>query len=119
MMIVDKAYTDCDQFLESLKNIDSESVNVLIQSRRAWIGYLEKGSIIIQEFKTLKELLTMFLGWKKFRGKKYTVFIEAMLSDFDRKNKADYDPLIWEDERILGTVMDDPFLQFLYTEKKK
>lgn len=99
-MMIAYTFSDCDKFLESLKTIDSESVNVLLEPYRIWIGYTERGSIIIQEFKTMDELLSMFISFRKFRGKRYTDFIEPILCN-------------------LGKTAEDILYEFLYTEKNR
>lgn len=81
---------DPDQFLDSLKNLTFDEIKILIFNENLWIGYTNKGSIIIQQFKSLEELMSYFIDWNEVirRGKNYGVYVDNVLASLGKEDKG-------------------------------
>lgn len=98
--IVTKTFTESEEFLDYLKGMPLDRLAVLFEPARCWLGSCRRGSIIIEEFKSLDELFSYLITWKDHNGKGYKDFIINVLAN-PRKTEQD--------------IIDD----FLYTEKNE
>lgn len=88
-------YRDPDQFLESLHCIEPDQINVCLDCSRVWVGFYEKGKIVIQEYKSLDELLTFIFRFTRYKGNRYSYFIESLIADMGRTEQELIDEFLY------------------------
>lgn len=94
-MLAAQTFRDPDEFLDSLKTLEPDRINVCVEASRIWLGYFEKGAIIIQEYKSLDELLSFVFKFGRYHGARYGDFIDLLLSDLDRTEQDLIDDFLY------------------------